>query len=908
MIQGSRFVTSGYVTLLQNCLRVSLLVLVLSPAGCGKLFKTNCQEDDRDCLGGGILRSNKECIRTGDCAKGLDCIAGRCKYTASTPKAGECIVTSECAQNLYCSSITLKCEPIVGDPDHDGTCDDTSQCARDLVCDLDGAELISEGPYSQIPDECREELKNADTPTHCKLPRTCKARGKVDLGSLCKASSECLPGLFCIPDPLDTDKSICYGGIELPTEPITFPLWGGAKCPSDSRSPSAYFEVPRTSGEQHDFYRLPFPNDVRRKSDGTLDLSAHPMAPATLRPQTAQRFITESQNIRGFSTNPTVFFRFSHDPRPSDLSNTTLRIVALDKTVDDVGAGAIEWQTSDRRSNYICPHWLAVHRALGSPLRSNTTYAALVTKGVKTEDGAVFTRSLDLDVLLASDRPTDPLLTKSWEAYAQLRTYLSSGAGITSSDVLNATVFTTQDATSIVPKLRTAVEEAVRSDDALVLSDITECKAGVKSPCDDGFLRVCHDQGESELFTEIHGRITLPMFQRGTPPYFTPDQGGDIPLDGERPAVQGYAKVCFALSVPKAAAPNAKLPLLIFAHGTGGSFADQMIPEAGLATWAATLPEPSAVLAIDLPVHGDRRGSSDKEPQDSFFNLMNPKAARGNALQGAADLMGLTMLAARGIAARQSPTGDDIRFDTDRIVLYGQQQGAQHAALMIGTDTRIRAAVLAAVGGNLAQTVFRQEKPVDMSTVLSFVLFDPDITTGKLTGESANPVLALMQSYVDSADPINYARELHLEVPTGAPTGHDLFMVYGQKDSFTSEENQKAYALAAGLPAVAEDLTQTFDELPIPVSGNVTIGTTRRTVALRTYDPSTSIELETVSVIQDGHFVDMQTPDGVQDVRGFLADALQGKTPTLPGPKLEVPDPGATNGEIPGEIPEGFGQ
>jgi len=43
------------------------------------------------------------------------------------------------------------------------------------------------------------------------------------------------------------------------------------------------------------------------------------------------------------------------------------------------------------------------------------------------------------------------------------------------------------------------------------------------------------------------------------------------------------------------------------------------------------------VLGIDQVAHGPRRGSSTASPDDLFFNFTNPAAARGNALQGAAD-------------------------------------------------------------------------------------------------------------------------------------------------------------------------------------------------------------------------------------------------------------------------------
>lgn len=886
MVEGSRFVKTSGVSVLQQWSAAALMMLLaaLGPAGC-KLFKSNCGEDDRSCGGGGILRSGKACVRNGDCATGLDCLDDVCSYVGASTEGDACVVTEECKNGLYCSVIDLTCQPLASAAGQNGVCESTAHCERAQVCDLDGAKIFAEGPYEStlklVSADCRQQIEASDTPESCKLPRTCATRGDVDLGGFCTANKDCLPGLFCIPDPLNVKKSICYGGIELPAEPVSFPLWGGVDCSEDTRTPTAYFDVPRASADGQDFYRLPFPNDIRRTGDG-IDLTGHPAPPATLSPQSAQRFITEAANVPGFATNPVVFFRFSEEVRASDLSAVTQRIVNITEGSPDY-ASLTDLQLEqpvEHRGNYICSHWLPVHPRLSAPLRSGTTYAALITKDVRTTDGEEFERSPDLDALLSAQEPDDELLQEAWAKYAPLREYLSergSADGISEGDVLNAAVFTTQAATAIVPKLRAAIDIATVGSRALTLTDVRECKAGVSSPCDDFTPIPCDAHDDDASFREIRGRIALPMFQRGTPPYATPDDGGDIPFSGNL-AVQDYANVCFSLSLPNAPAPTTGYPLLLVAHANGASFADQM-NRAGLAEYAATLPVPSAVLSIEMPVHGSRLNATSHEPQDLYFNMMNPKAARGNALQGAADLMTLAALSQKGIASNAWSLGEQVVFDATRVVLYGQDQGAAHAALMLGSEPRIRAGVLAGLGGHLSSKLFNQSKPVDMNSVLPFLLFDPDLRTGKLSADAANPVLALMQTYMESADPLNYARELLLDVPSSAASGHDVFMTFGLEDGFASLDNQRAYAVAAGLSAVAPDLTDSFETVSPPVSVNVTVGETQRTVALRTYDPRD--QAVNNDLPQDGHFVDISTRAGIRDVRGFLGEALQGQSPTI---------------------------
>jgi hypothetical protein len=868
----------------QWTVRAATMLLALVNLSACQLFESTCAEEDRTCLGGGTLRSGKVCVRDGDCAEGLKCVDNECKYDMSTKRGGNCIATAECTAGLYCSPIDLVCRPISEDAQAvGGDCATSEDCQKGLVCDADVNELLTNGPFGLLPDSCREGVERNDTPESCSLPRTCTKRGNVDRGGHCDSSHDCLAGLYCVPDIIDLRQSVCFGGEKLPVEPISLPLWGGIRCPADDDKSVAYFDVPRSSPDSDsDFYRLPFPNDIRR-SDSGLDLSGHPAPPDELTPQTAARYLAESAKLDGFGTNPVVFFRFSKPLRNMDLSLDTLRIVDITPNSPEYGRKAsIAWGPTKRRSNYICPNWIGIHRPVGSPLRPGTTYAAIVTKGVRTDDsGENFERSSDLESMLSDSRPSDSTLGSAWDKYAPLRAYLNGDSDIPASQLLNAAVFTTQAATDTVAQLRAAVE----ADGTPKLADLTVCKDGVHSPCEDDTGRgKCHK--ENAAFTEIHGRVLLPIFQSGTAPYETPDDGGDIVRDASGKAkVQSHARVCLALSVPKAPPPRDGYPVLIVAHPTGGSFSDQM-GSTGLAPWAATLTVPSIVMSFDLPVHGDRRGSSTRPPQDLYFNLLNPKAARGNALQGAADLISVAHLMGQEISKQDSPLDSAIPFDATRVALYGHSQGATHAALMIGGEPRIRSAVLAGLAGHITSQLLNLKRPTDTASVMPFLLFDPD-NKAKLVGNeasghtAANPMLSIMQGYLDSSDPINFAYQVHLDPPETAPDGHDFFLVYGLFDSFTPEASQKAYADAAALAAVDPDLTVSLNEIPSPAKGNQMPGKVARTVGLRTYDPKDDAidpDLPT-----DGHFVSTTTRRGSADVRRFLEQALAGETPQIGG-------------------------
>ncbi|NIS36285.1 MAG: hypothetical protein GWO04_42965, partial [Actinobacteria bacterium] len=59
------------------------------------------------------------------------------------------------------------------------------------------------------------------------------------------------------------------------------------------------------------------------------------------------------------------------------------------------------------------------------------------------------------------------------------------------------------------------------------ITDLTLCDGTATSPCDDGTMQRSCGSVDPD-FHEIHGRIELPIFQQGTPPYETPEDGGGI--------------------------------------------------------------------------------------------------------------------------------------------------------------------------------------------------------------------------------------------------------------------------------------------------------------------------------------------------------------------------------------------
>ncbi len=786
------------------------------------------------------------CSSDTNCRSGLLCTDGTCQPSHDGTEGQACVLSDDCTDTLYCGP-SRTCE-MAGAGGNGADCASTADCTHGLLCTVEG------------------------------IGFRCRSAGSGDIGATCQTGSDCLAGLRCT----DTSNGrtcqnpavVMAGDGGVGTEPPpTLPLWAGEDCMTDEGPPTAYFHVPRGDATDHDFYRLPFPNDVRKSASG-IDLSGHPTPGDAVRVDVLGRVIDAAQqDLDGFATNPVVFFRFSRDFEWGDVTGDRLRLIDVTPGSPDYGHDFSRgWlTTSGAISRYICPSWLALRRGHGDTLRPGTTYAVVLLRGVRTSEADGhddFASSSDLDALLADTAPSDSALTDAYGAYAPLRAWLAEDTSPAPSDILNATVFTTQDPTAMVPALRTAI----RGADAPAVSDLTVCDTGVTSPCDDGDLRVC--SAANDAYWEIHARIALPQFQAGTPPYETPDDGGAIQTDASgAPTVARTEPVCMVMTVPKVdSAPADGFPLVIYAHGTGGAFTAPVAN--GLAQTFATgdVMTNAVTVAIDMPLHGSRRGDSTRSPDVLVYNFANPRAARDNIVQGAADLMSLVYWAeGYTLATADGPAGFDVAFDPSRVVLFGHSQGATHAQLMVPFEPGVRSVLLSGAGGDLTESLLTKTLPVNIAGALPLALLDVD-GSGHLPAGENNPALALIQMFFERSDPVNYGRLMASEPLND--TGRDLFMTYGLGDHYSTEETLKAYAHSASLTLVGPQLVDIGLGMPAmaPLNGNVMIAGAAFTVGLRQYQPNPG---------DDGHFVSTQTTDGRADVTRFVLQALSGATPDI---------------------------
>src|SRR5688572_21302340 len=234
------------------------------------------------------------------CRMGLSCEDDVCELAGTTEEGQPCVVSGECAEDLVC--VGQLCAPAgegtVGTP-----CDSDLDCEDGLRCGLVG------------------------------LNAQCQPEGTLDFGDSCDTSAECLGGLACLAGSCTPPPA------GLP--PFGVPSWPGVECEEpDNDDVRAYFEVPGAEDAlEGDFFRLPFPNDVRL-SGGAPDLDGFPTpGDELLGVDPVQLYIDriESEHT-GWGTEPKVLFRFSgqidHESFVSDAAKVEGRVRIVDVTPD----------------------------------------------------------------------------------------------------------------------------------------------------------------------------------------------------------------------------------------------------------------------------------------------------------------------------------------------------------------------------------------------------------------------------------------------------------------------------------------------------------------------------------------------------------------------------------------------
>ncbi len=622
-----------------------------------------------------------------------------------------------------------------------------------------------------------------------------------------------------------------------------------AACGDSAPSATALFAVPGSASPPTEFYELPFPSDLRRHDDGTLDLSAYP------RPNVMVGKYADAvaANLDGWGTNACTYARFSAaidpttlpaDPAASLADTASVYLVDIDPDSPRKGQRTpLKLRFEPTEGESIGANWLAALPYPGFPLDEATTYALVVTDRVKAADGSDLAPADAFAAIRGTAVPADEALAWAQAVYAPLWAYLDEAGGDERADVLSAAVFTTQHATDIMGKLRAKVWT-------------------LPAPVATGMHRVA----TTSSYLAYDGSFPAPNFQVGAVPY---DTGGNIVLGADGlPTVQRMEDLRVAIAIPPGTAPAGGWPVAIYAHGTSGSY-HSFINDGTASRLAA---QGIASVSIDQVLHGTRNPGGN--PELDFFNFQNPLAGRDNAIQGAADDFSVVRLV-QGFELVEAPADPDpgrtITFDPDRIYFFGHSQGGLTGPPFLAYEPEVKGAILSGAGALLYYALLTKTEPVDITQVVMAVIRDQPL-------DEFNPMLALLQTWIERSDAANYG-PLLVRRPVVGPDGVTLapkpiFQTEGFTDHFAPNATIEGFAVSIGVDQVGP----TLSALP----GLALRGRTVKTAPVEdNLDGTTATLLQYQSTGSDGHFVVFDVPAAQIQSAKFLATLADTGTATV---------------------------
>ena len=796
------------------------------------------------------------CERDNQCRPTLRCdpSAHACALRGDSVAGTRCILSGECAAALFCGAAGI-CAT-AGTSGDGGSCGDTASCQRGLVCARPVGEIFG---LCRAPRGSPLAMGDGGAGVLTAAPR--------DIDGACADLLDCQAGLECHPTTHTCFSPALSAAINRSDGGVGF--WPGERCAAEESGPvRAYFELPAMDGTPpHDFFRLPYPNNVRRDAaTGRLNLTGFPHpGTALLGFDLVDRYLRAiERSVDGFGTNHLVYFRFSGRLDFATLRlNDTLRLVDL---TTGQPTNSVRFGANTAGNRYLCGNPVMIDTGHGAPMEPGHTYAAFFVGGVRDATGRAVERDADFPAMLAETTPADAVRARAHAAYAPFRRYLATER-IDPATVLVATVFTTQEVRRVVPALR----DAVRAAAAPTAAGFVRCDTGVRSPCDDGLAGAVHVRGclgaADPAFDELQGTFEIPYFQAGARPYRTVGSGAIATDAAGRPMAQGTERVCVTVTVPRGAeAPAGGWPTVLYAHGTGGSFRSVVTEGLAGALAGVDVGGASAVrfatVGFDGVMHGDRRGMGVSTPPDqAFFNFGNPDPARDNILQGSADVFAMVRALSTVTLPMLPRDGLTVRFDPRRIFFFGHSQGSTVGLPAAAYEPDLAGLVFSGAGGDLRLSLTSKVRPLDIASLIPAVLEDADARS------AGHPVLNLLQTFYERSDAVNYGHLVLLERPMGI-NARPVLMTYGLGDSYSPPPTMQTIAATLGLPVagtIPGGMTAwpAGAAIPFPVSNNFA-GTT---AALLEVDPGSAY---------DGHFVVFRDRALNERVLRFLATAAQG--------------------------------
>ncbi len=588
------------------------------------------------------------------------------------------------------------------------------------------------------------------------------------------------------------------------------------------------------------FFAMPYPDSARIDESGRLDMHNFPYLDEN---KLLRKYINIIEEEASFSTYAPIYLTFTEKIDTSTLPESELISVSdissmflLD--IVDKTRIPIRWHYQETASTYMPEGVLAVAPARGFVLKPDRLHALILTNKIEDVYGNHLVKD-DMIYELSNNMDPENLNKGALKDYQKAWDVVSSL--FDPDDISHIVVFRTYNVT------KDAEAMFYTADETFMPEIVSEPALSTEL---------------SNMYV-LEGRFKIPIFQRGTPPYY--DSGGDVQFDGEGNAIIDHDEdIRFALTIPKNIEDNQDVPLLIYAHGTGGDYMTYI--RAKVATNLSDVG--IAASGIDQPLHGERNPTGSEMTEELFFNYHNPIAAKYNVLQSAVESMILMKtLSGKKIAVK----GKEYTLSDHDLFFFGHSQGSITGSIFIAMSSRIRASLLSGCGGGLGESLIYKTKPTPIKDLLKALMYIPqDEELGWY-----DPLLMVIQTVSDPADPINFG-DLFLH-KGDYDIGNNLLMTEGLQDGYVPPFTTEALSFVAHIPFVE------------PVSS---IPETASIAGIKTVDPPVTgnVELDngikvTAGLLQFpdyGHFAVFDSQRAIDAYKTFFSSAKGGNIPTIP--------------------------
>jgi dienelactone hydrolase len=615
--------------------------------------------------------------------------------------------------------------------------------------------------------------------------------------------------------------------------------------------------VMTTADEAPAYGTTPFPTDALREGNHLAVLRGLD----TIVDRHADVVAAHLASLDGFGVRPLVEIfvtgELDEDSIPARTSALAdaAAVIDIDPTSPERGRViAMDWHyDAERRVLQAAP-------VSGELLREGTRYAGFVTTAVKP-----LQRASAFDALPANGR---------WQTTAEALRELDDmqRAGAIADEIAGITVFTTQHATAPLLAARSIVDGLPPSDlsfpdPAIIFSGTAALDRviGVATRASEGPRAGLERWGNDNPTGIAHehvgvigtGQMTIARFR-------SDDSKTDLPDDetfADPPSIVAMDTIPVTFILPGSPMPADGYPVVIYGHGLGAS-RDQLLSFAEPLTSRGY-----AIVGIDMAGHGSRFDPTDQLANmanqlqsfsgdsslrdgfgdvtglvtqfDFFEGFLGVSAVRDSIRQSALDLGRVAQMIRRtdlDLSALAGPGSANPKLDARRIAYLGESFGTVVGSVFSAIEPNVDLYVLDVPGGGILDRLLPASAEIgSLAIPLIDSIYDP-----KQRIDRFNPLLGMMQSVVDGADPLTYAPHVLRDRFTinGTQLGpRSIVCLEVLGDQVLSNEGTDALARGLGLDVLAPNLAPPDGLVSIdsPAAGN----RDGQTAILVQYSPAT---------------------------------------------------------------------